>query len=118
MIKHNAVVLGTVMYVLFSITGSSSGILGIYIGVFVSGFMIGNLINGSVIRGLLHGIIIGILGIFFLGIIYLYFEHLIFLSTLKSVYFTKLFIYTIVLTGIGGLMGSKSKQFQSKIKKN
>jgi hypothetical protein len=118
MIKYNAVVLGTIIYVLFSITGSSTGILGIYLGVFTSGFMIGNLINGSMIRGLLHGTIIGIMGIFFIGIIYLNFESLVPLSTLKSVYFMKLFIYTVALTGLGGLMGSTSKKIFIKIKKN
>lgn len=119
MFNSKAIILGTVIYVIFGLAGSSSEIWEFCTGIFIAGYMVGKLVNGNVVRGLVHGVIIGLIGAIFFLQIYWFTGHQILIKEIDPNYsILKLFIYSILITAIGVLSGSSAHKLYRKFKKN
>jgi hypothetical protein len=119
MFNSKAIILGTVIYVILGLAGSTSGIWEFYIGIFIAGYMVGKLVKGTLFRGLVHGIIIGLIGAIFFVQIYWSTGHQILVRGIDpSFSILRLFIYSILITAIGGLSGSSAHKLLTKLKKN
>jgi len=109
MVSYQAIILGTVIYILFVLTGSASGLYGIVLGILISGCTIGYIVGKKIVRGLIHGYTVGLTGILCLIIIQwpnisitLDFNH--------QTVIVKWICISILLTGIGGFMGSITRR--------
>jgi hypothetical protein len=115
MFNYNTLIIGTAIYVIFCLAGLSSGIWGLYFGMFIAGGIIGKLVNGGVISGLKYGIIIGLTGSIFIALIYWPNWHLIFSNELNpNNSILKLFTYSMTFTGLGCIASSSVNKFLSK----
>lgn len=111
MVNFRAIILGTVIYILLVLTGSGSGLYGIVWGIYISGCIIGYLVGKKGVKGLIHGFIVGIIGIICLIIIQwpnisltINFNH--------NPMFIKWICISVLITGIGGFTGSITRRIR------
>ena len=109
MVNYLAIIIGTIIYILFVLAGSASGLCGIVLGIFISGCTIGYLVGKQGVKGLIHGWIIGMIGMVCLMIIQ-WPNIAITLNFSHQPVFIKWICISVLLTGIGGLTGSITRR--------
>ncbi len=106
MVNIPAIILGTIIYTVLVLTGAASGMGGMMVGIIVSGSIIGYIVGKNMFRGIIHGGITGITGSLFLLLIQWSNISLICCILSNEIDSFKLILSSIILTGIGGLIGT------------
>ena len=111
MVNLVTIILGTLINIIFSIVGSTTGIWGLAIGILISSYIIGNLIGKNIFNGLLHGTIIGATGAVIIIILNLInVQTILPLPPYVGLKAIGALLLSMVLGSVGGTLGSLIKK--------